>query len=241
MRALLDQGVAAREAARAVLTEPTSPTTARAADSTDSYALIFELQRALTDRIAAFDDAGTNELLDRLFAQYTVATVISEVIVPYLVELGERWSAGGATVAEEHFASSLIRGRLLGLARGWDSGSGSRALLACPSGERHDLGLLCFGLALRGHGWRITYLGADTPYETLIQTATKIRPDAIVLSATTSGRLSAGASALSAVEPARLAIAGRGATAKLAESLGATLLDDDPVTAARTLISSSRL
>ena len=30
-------------------------------------------------------------------------------------------------------------------------------------GERHDLGLVIFGLALREHGWRITFLGADTP------------------------------------------------------------------------------
>jgi methanogenic corrinoid protein MtbC1 len=33
----------------------------------------------------------------------------------------------------------------------------------CPPGEQHDLGLIAFGLALRAHGWRITYLGQDTP------------------------------------------------------------------------------
>ena len=140
-----------------------------------------------------------------------VTTVISEVIVPYLVDLGERWADGSATIAEEHFATSLIRGRLLGLARGWDGGSGPRALLACPSGELHDLGLICFGIALRGHGWRITYLGADTPHSTLIEAAAQLTPNIIVLAATRPSRLRALAGeARTATVP--IAVAGRGAT-----------------------------
>jgi hypothetical protein len=34
-------------------------------------------------------------------------------------------------------------------------------LLACAPGELHDLGLVAFGLALRGRGWGIAFLGAD--------------------------------------------------------------------------------
>ena len=165
--------------------------------------------------------------------------MIAEVIVPYLVELGDRWADGSATIAEEHFASSLIRGRLLGLARGWDSGVGHRALLACPSGELHDLGLLCFGIALRGHGWRITYLGADTPQSTLIEAAAQLTPNIIVLASTKSSRLrSLGGEAQSAAAP--IAIAGSGATRRIADELGATLLDADPVTAAARVAAEVR-
>ena len=57
----------------------------------------------------------------------------------------------------------MIEGRLRALARGWGDGDGPRALLACPPGEQHELGLLCFGLLLRERGWRIAYLGAETP------------------------------------------------------------------------------
>jgi hypothetical protein len=61
--------------------------------------------------------------------------------------------------------------RLLGLARGWDRGAGPRALLACAPSEQHDLGLIALGVALRARGWRITYLGQDTPLETLAESA----------------------------------------------------------------------
>ena len=92
--------------------------------------------------------------------------MLSEVILPFLHRLGVRWAAGRTSVAQEHFASNVIAGRLRSLARGWGQGVGPRAILACPPGELHDLGLLCFGLVLREHGWRITYLGADTPIAT---------------------------------------------------------------------------
>jgi methanogenic corrinoid protein MtbC1 len=72
---------------------------------------------------------------------------------------------------------------LLGLARGWGQGLGPTALLACAPGEQHDLGLIAFGLALRARGWRILYLGPDTPLESLAVAARSSRPDRIVVSA----------------------------------------------------------
>lgn len=230
MQALLATGVSARQAAEAVLSTPSGGTSPLIA-SGDAGDGIEDQRSRLAQTLARFDDAGAHAVLDRLLANWGVATVISEVIVPYLTDLGERWEAGSATIAEEHFATSLIRGRLLGLARGWDGGSGPRALLACPSGELHDLGLICFGIALRGHGWRITYLGADTPQTTLVETAAQLAPNIIVLAATKAPRLRALAhQAQSTTVP--MAVAGRGATRKIAAELGAVLLDIDPVTAA---------
>ena len=68
-------------------------------------------------------------------------------------------------MAQEHFTASVIRGRMLGLARGWGLGVGPLAVIACLAGEQHDLGALAFGLALRSRGWRISYFGADTAIE----------------------------------------------------------------------------
>jgi DNA-binding transcriptional MerR regulator len=236
MQTLLASGVSARQAAEAVLSTsaegvPPSPVAAGGA--------IEDTRSRLAQTLAQFDDVGANAVLDRLLANWGVATVISEVIVPYLVDLGERWADGSATIAEEHFATSVIRGRLLGLARGWDGGSGPRALLACPSGELHDLGLICFGIALRGYGWRITFLGADTPQSTLIDAAAQLTPNLIVLSATKPTRLRAFARATRTAPPP-FAVAGRGATRRLADELGATLLDVDPVSAATRVAADLR-
>jgi hypothetical protein len=58
----------------------------------------------------------------------------SGLVIPYLHRLGDRWEAGEVSVVREHFASNLIRGRLLGLAQGWGQGRGPRAVLACVPG-----------------------------------------------------------------------------------------------------------
>ena len=236
MQELLAAGVAARQAAEAVLSTPAGEVPAMAAASIPAGDGLEDRRLRLAQTLARFDDVGANAVLDRLLADLGVTTVISEVIVPYLVDLGERWADGSATVAEEHFATGVIRGRLLGLARGWDGGSGRRALLACPSGELHDLGLICFGIALRGHGWRITYLGADTPQSTLIEAAAQLTPNIIVLAATRPSRLRALAGEARPMN-APIAVAGQGATRRVADELGAALLNVDPVTAAAQVAS----
>ena len=162
-------------------------------------------------------------------------------MLDYLADLGERWSAGLASVAQEHFATNVLRGRLLGLARDWGQGGGPLALLACPPGELHDLGLICFGLALRARGWRIAFLGADTPVDTLKQTTDDLHPDLVVLAAATPQRLSRVRSELRKLGNVTwLAVAGEGATEALAASIGAELLNGDPVSQAALLVVASK-
>ena len=190
----------------------------------------------LRDALDRFDADEAHATLDRLLAAFVLDTVVSEVLIPYLRDLGERWAAGTATIAQEHFASSLIRGRLAGLARGWERGGGPLALLACAPGEHHDLPLLAFGLALRGRGWRIAYLGADTPGESMADAARALDPALVVVSATGRARFRQAADDLTAIARARpVAIAGGGASESLAESIGASLVTDDPVAAAERL------
>ena len=145
----------------------------------------------LRQAIERLDDAAVHAAFDRLLAEYSLDSVLEGVVLPLLRELGDGWARGDVSIAQEHFASNVLRGRLLGLARGWDRGAGPRAALACPPGERHDLGLLIFGLALREHGWRITFLGADTPSDTIVETVRRIAPEALVLSVTDRSRLDA--------------------------------------------------
>ena len=139
----------------------------------------------LAGALDRFDEPRAQEILDRLLAVATVDTLLSDVVLPYLHELGDRWERGEASIAQEHFASSVLRGRLLGLARGWGLGFGPVAVLACLPGEQHDLGLIAFGLALRARGWRIVYLGSDTPIDTIEETSRQLDPSLIVLNAVT--------------------------------------------------------
>ena len=230
MSAHVAAGVPAAEAARLVLEGATVP--APGGEAPDFGAEAGALGRALD----AFDDAGAQAALDRLLATFSFETVARDVLLPYLRDLGERWERGEASVAQEHFASVVLRGRLLGMARGWDLGGGHRALLACPPGEMHELGLILFGLALRRHGWRVTYLGADTPLETVRAACADLGPRAVVLTALDESRFTSVREELREVATvAPLFLAGSGATGPVAAAAGAQVLAGDPVSAAAEL------
>ena len=149
----------------------------------DDRSALATARAQLREALDRFDEPQAQAAFDRLLGLSTVETLLSEVVIPYLRELGARWERGEASIAQEHFASGLLRGRLLGMARGWGRGSGPLAVLACLPGERHELGLIAFGLALREHGWRIVYLGADAPVETVAEVSSASSPSLVAFSA----------------------------------------------------------
>jgi DNA-binding transcriptional MerR regulator len=221
MRRGLDDGLAAAEAARAALEQPVLA-------RTDLARTASELRTALE----AYDDAGAQATLDALLAGFTFETVARDVLLPMLRELGDRWAGGEISVAQEHFASNLLRARLLGLARGWDRGVGPRAVLACAPEERHELALIVFGIALRAQGWRVTYLGADTPVGSIDPAAA----EDVVIAATTASRFESVAEEIAALaRRVDVSIGGAGASEELARKLGARLLPPDPFRAAEAL------
>jgi methanogenic corrinoid protein MtbC1 len=188
----------------------------------------------LRDELAAahdgLDEPAAQAVLDRIFAAATVDTALSEVILPYLGELGARWERGEVSVAQEHFASNVLRGRLLGLARGWGRGVGPIAMLACLPGEQHELGLIAFGVALRSHGWRIAYFGSSTPLETIAGAAEHLEPRLIVLSSVSPKAVrAAGPELRELARRYRVALGGAGAAQLDPDEMGALILPGDSV------------
>jgi DNA-binding transcriptional MerR regulator len=226
----LGQGLSAREAADQVSAArfTVRPGGGPRLDP-EEVSVAHEEMRAHLDR---FDETAAQRVLERLFVAHAPLAVIRDVILPYLHDVGERWGEGHVDVAQEHFTSNFLHARLLALARGWDRGLGPRALLACAPGEQHTFGLICFGIALHHSGWRITYLGADTPVDMAGRAAAHILPELVVVHAAMPERLKVHADALERLDRTwPCALAGAGAPA----GLQMRHLTDDPITAAARL------
>lgn len=227
MRENMARGMPAAEAARAAR--------AQHAPAAEHFRLD-DIARDLERALESYADGTAQLVLDRLFGGFSVETAVAEVVLPVLRRLGERWSRDEITVGQEHFATSVILGRLRALARNWDDGAGPRVLLACPPGELHSGGLLCFGLLARARGWRVTYLGADTPVDSLAEAARRIEPELIVLAALRTQPLAEAAAALRRLGDGRaIWLAGAGASQAVAEAAGCHYMPDDLPAAARAL------
>ncbi len=174
----------------------------------------------------------------KLFGSYQITTALREVILPHLREVGERWARGEISIAHEHFGSHIIRERLVSLGRSWGRGSGPRALLACLEDELHDLPLIAFGLALRDEGWSISFLGSNTPAESVLEVVRERPPTVAVISATRPGPVHAAREVLRDLSGVtNLVVAGSPECESIAAEIGATYIDGDPGDAAATIDS----
>jgi MerR family transcriptional regulator, light-induced transcriptional regulator len=222
MRRALDEGLSAAQAARVALETASAPDR-----------LIDDAKARIVSAIESYDEAGVQSALDDALAVFGLEAFVRDVILPTLTTIGRGWEQGRLEISQEHFASNLIRGRLLSLARLWGRGSGPLALLACAPGEQHDISLLAFGLILRSHGWRILFLGANTPLWTVQETARTTAPAVIVLVTFDPASVEAEGAALRRLTRiAPLFLSGPGASPALTAHLRVRRLDGDLIEAA---------
>lgn len=186
----------------------------------------------LDDACARLDQGGYTSAWQDGVAQLGIVDAVRQVLLPYLRLLGDQWEQGARSIAHEHFASGLTRGHLL-RAIGADQPPDPddprpSVLVACPPGERHDLGPLAFAAVLDDAGWHVEFLGADTSVVTLVRACQLANPDLVVVSGTRTTVLEARASAWRRIaEDIPVALGGAGATPELAATTGLLCLDAD--------------
>jgi methanogenic corrinoid protein MtbC1 len=109
-------------------------------------------------------------------------------------------------------------------------------VLACVPGERHELGLLAFGVALSRRGWRIIYLGSDSPIDAVAEVVRSLLPAVVVLLGMNPDNFLDHAGEIADLaDHVRVTIAGAGATAEVAGLTRVRVLDQDPVGAAEII------
>jgi MerR family transcriptional regulator, light-induced transcriptional regulator len=227
MKRGLDEGLSAAEAARRALAQ---------ARPAPGLGLLDDALQRLLSAVRDYDEAAVHAVLDETLAGFALETVLQGLILPALREVGDQWERGELEIGQEHFASNLVRERLLGLARLWGRGSGPLAILACAPGERHDIGPIAFGLLLRSHGWRILFLGADTPLSTLGRAIETTAPRLVVVASMDSSLLESEAGELRRLgRSAPLVLSGAGASEELCRQLRIERLDGDLVAAAEAI------
>jgi MerR family transcriptional regulator, light-induced transcriptional regulator len=169
LKSLVDSGLSIAEA---VETASTGTPTATGATP------LIAARNALIDACVQLDRPSAERAVRPLVAVWSFPQIIGEVYIPALRDLGER------SRAAEQFGTALIREKIISMLSAIAPESAPRkALLACPEGEQHELGLLCVALELSLMRWSVVYLGAGTTLEAMEEAAAIVKPAAICLSA----------------------------------------------------------
>jgi MerR family transcriptional regulator, light-induced transcriptional regulator len=146
-----------------------------------------ELAKARQEWVQAclnFDAPRADQILAQAFALFPLESVVLDVLLHGLAEIGEGWYRGEVAVQQEHFASSLVARRLQTMITAGPAPTRSeRVVVAGPPEEQHTISLLVISLFLRRQGWDVIDLGANVPLDRLEQMLTAIRPQLVIASA----------------------------------------------------------
>jgi excisionase family DNA binding protein len=130
--------------------------------------------RRLESRLLAGDEAGSWTILeDAMTAGLDSRQVYLDVMAPAMTSIGEGWVGGTVSVAEEHRASVVML-RLIGrlgphfARRGRKRGT---LVIGAAPGDHHGVPVALAADILRGEGFTVIDLGADTPAESFVDAA----------------------------------------------------------------------
>jgi MerR family transcriptional regulator, light-induced transcriptional regulator len=163
IRRLIELGLKVSEAISQVVGSE-----ARVIDAIWNDDRVEELRHRLVDALLSYDEVAAERIVAQLDTLPAERRVL-EVFLPALREVGSHWACGGASVAQEHFASARMRAYLLRLLEAAErpAPTAPEAILAGMPGEQHELGLLAGAALLVLRGYRVLYLGADLPLSEL--------------------------------------------------------------------------
>ncbi len=109
--------------------------------------------------------------------------MIDQVAAPLLRQVGDLWSEGETTPANEHLASAVLQqvmGRVI--RSGEPVGSAPGLVVSTPAGERHEFGALFAAATASSEGWRVTYLGPNLPADDIATAVRTTGADALAIS-----------------------------------------------------------
>lgn len=106
------------------------------------------------------------------------------VFQPLQYEIGRLWQLNEITVAQEHYATSMVRTLVASFYPEIRPVSSSqRTLVAtCVGTERHELGIRMVADFFLMDGWHVVYLGADTPSRDVLSAIEQARAQILAIS-----------------------------------------------------------
>lgn len=144
------------------------------------------LTESLITAFSQFDANLANQHMEEALALFGVETVVLDVIQPALIELGAMWERGEVCIAVEHFGTSFCMRKLSALFNASQPEFGEpTVIMCCVEGEMHEIGMMFSALTLSRSGYRVIYLGPNLPACELHEAVKSVRPDAVILAATT--------------------------------------------------------
>jgi MerR family transcriptional regulator, light-induced transcriptional regulator len=152
-------------------------------DSISLDATVEETIAVCLEAIRNYDAKKLESILLSASSKLTQPNLIEQLVIPLVYKVGDLWHSGEIRVANEHLASSVIRGFLYNLLESYSLNESAPVMVsATPRGQEHELGALIVGVVAASSGWRVIYLGSNLPAEEIGAVVSHLNARVVALS-----------------------------------------------------------
>jgi DNA-binding transcriptional MerR regulator len=134
--------------------------------------------------LVEMDEPLFHRTLSELTQEFGLVLTFKDYLIPFLERIGVMWRVGSINPSQEHFMSVLIRQKIIAEIDqlGIPKKEGKTIMLYLPEHEQHEISLLFYQYYLRSKGYYTVYLGQGIPYDALILSIERVKPDALLTS-----------------------------------------------------------
>ncbi len=134
----------------------------------------------LSNAVLNYDENAFSAILAGCIAEMGLTQAMDTVLFPFMKKIGMLWQIGTIDPSHEHFASNLIRDRIIveiDQVEKPKKNNPKRFLLFLPEAEMHETGLLFARYLLKKCGHDTLYLGQEIPYTDVNKVLKSYQPD----------------------------------------------------------------
>jgi len=148
-------------------------------EDSDAASVATAFVNDLISCMLSFDEAGFEKVFSAAVLRMGLYMSMLDVVYPFLARVGLLWSVDKTAPMQEHFASCILRRKLLAAIDGLlpPQNNSKKFLLFLPPDEWHEVGLLFASYIIRSKGYTIVYLGQNVPVENMPKLVADVRPD----------------------------------------------------------------
>jgi methanogenic corrinoid protein MtbC1 len=114
----------------------------------------------------------------------SVKEIYEGLLKPALYKIGELWEQNKISVATEHLASAIVESLLneIYLRQNSFEKTEKTAIITCIENEHHQIGARMVSDILELNGWKVFFLGANTPKNDLLNYIRMVKPQIVAIS-----------------------------------------------------------
>lgn len=135
--------------------------------------------------LLAGDHRTSSEIVSEMMNKsIALKEIYEEILKPALYKIGELWEENKISVATEHLASAIVESLLneIYLKQNPSKKSEKTAIVTCLENEYHQIGARMVSDIFELNGWKVFFLGANTPKNDLLNYIRMVKPQIVAIS-----------------------------------------------------------